>query len=186
MKFTEKNGLYLEDITEKDIWVSNLAGRLTNSPYDDPNNPKHVLVLWIEDEEIREKLRELGVRVNEREDKEHPEIKRYSATFKAYPKMRVNRITGKEEQTPKVMLRTTVKTVRLEAASFGLVDAAHLESIDIKFRLWQYDQRKPDRVAVIEEIWATVDEGAHEPDESYLEDKYGYSDGSGEEELPFE
>lgn len=183
MKLTEKaNGLYLENISAKDIRYANLAGRMTNSPYDDPNKPKHVYVLWVEDDDILERLRENHVRISEKEDRDDPKIMRHSVTFKCYPKKRVNRFTGKEEQTPKIMMRTTSNTVRLDEGAFGLIDAAHIDTVDIKFRFWKYDQRKPDCVAVIEELWATVDEGAGEVDESYLDEKYGYSE---EPEVPF-
>jgi hypothetical protein len=75
----------------------------------------------------------------------------------------------------------------VEAASFGLVDSAHVESVDIRLHTWQYDQRKPDQVAVIDELWLTVDEGAGEQDESYLDEKYGYSEPEiGEDEVPFQ
>lgn len=188
MKLVQRSsGLYLEGIQQKDIRFANLAGRMTGSPYDDPKNPKHVYVLWVDDPEIVQVLREQHVNVTEKPDVDDPKIIRHSVQLKAYPKMRVNRNTGKEEQSPKVMLRTTQNTVRLEAASFGLVDSAHVESVDIRLHTWQYDQRKPDRVAVIDELWLTVDEGAGEADESYLDEKYGYSEPvPGEDEVPFQ
>ncbi len=180
MKFTERsNGLYLEDITSRDVRFANLAGRMTGSIYDDPQRPQHVYVVWI-DEDLVDIFKGLGIKVKEKEDEETGKLS-YSVQFKAYPKMRLNRKNGKEEQTPKVMLRTTENTVRLEAGSFGVADAAHVGSVDIRFHPWQWDERRPDCVAVIDELWITVDEGAGEADESYLDEKYGYED----EPLPF-
>jgi hypothetical protein len=205
MKFTERsNGLYLENIKSSEIRFSNLAGRLTGSVYEDPNKPKHVLVLWIEDEKIVDVLRGYNLNVKEvnelerimrgsNEDrkreveqdkrlaKELANTTRYSLEFKAYPKVRTNRSTGKSEQYPKVMLRTTGNTVRLEAGSFGVVDSAHVDNIDIRFHPWQYDDRKPDCVTVLDEVWVTVDESAGEVDDSYFNDKYGYSETDAEE-----
>jgi hypothetical protein len=184
---TRSNGLYLEGIQQNDIRFANLAGRMTGSPYDDPKNPKHVYVVWIDDPGIVQAMMEQHVNVTEKPDVDDPKILRHSIQLKAYPKMRVNRNTGKEEQYPKVMLRTTQKTVRLDQGAFGLVDSAHVESVDIRLHTWQYDQRKPDQVAVIDELWLTVDEGAGEQDESYLDEKYGYSEPEiGEDEVPFQ
>ena len=200
MKFNERRGnLYLEDIEAKDIRFANLAGRLTGSIYDDPNRPKREYTIWLEDEEMANKMRDYNFIVKEvneldrvmrghNEDrkreveqdrklqKELSEITRYSMKLKAYPKIRVNRKTGKEEQYPKVILETTGSKVRLEAGTFGLGDSAHVETIDIKFHPWQYDDRKPDCVAVIDELWCTVDEGAGEIDDSFLDEKHGYSE----------
>lgn len=205
MKFTERsNGLYLENVKSSDIRFSNLAGRLTGSIYEDPDKPKHVLVLWIEDEQVVDILRGYNLNVKEvnelerimrgnNEDrkreveqdkrlaKELANTTRYSLEFKAYPKVRTNRNTGKKEQYPKVMLRTTGNTVRLEAGSFGVADSAHVDNIDIRFHPWQYDDRKPMCVAVLDEVWVTVDESAGEVDDSYFDDKYGYSDLAAEE-----
>lgn len=182
MKLTERSsGFYLEGITKDDVRFANLAGRMTGSIYDDPNRPKHVYVLWIEDKDIVDILKSHHANVSEKPKADNPDEVRYSFQLKAYPKERINRETGKEEQIPKVMLRTTGSTVRLEKGSFGLVDSAHVDTVDIRFHFWKYSDVKPDCVAVIDEIWVTVDEGAGESDESYLDEKYGYE----EEEVPF-
>lgn len=178
MKFTERsNGLYLEDIRQRDIRFSNLAGRLTGSVYEDPSRPAHVLVLWLNDSlDIIDQLREYGIRIKDKQNEETGETT-FSMQLKAYPRKVVNRRNGNEEFSPKVMIRTTENTVRLEPGSFGLVDSAHVESMDIRFHTWQWDERRPDVVAVIDELWLTVDEGAGEADQSYLDEKYGYDDG---------
>ena len=207
MKLTERsNGLYLEDISANDVRFANLAGRLTGSIYEDPNRPKHVYVLWIDDPEIVDILRGYNLNVKEvneldrvmrgsnedrkreveqdkRLQKELAEITRYSLELKAYPKKRTNRKTGKEEQYPKVMLRTTGSTVRLDDGSFGIVDSAHIQMVDIRLHAWQYDNRKESCVAVIDELWCTVDEGAGEVDDSFLDDKYGYSESEEADEV---
>ena len=210
MKFTERNnGLYLEGIKAKDIRFANLAGRPTGSEYDDPERPKHVYVLWLEEDivqafldmnvrvkEMTELERVMNGRNEERKDevmgnkalqKELAEIVRYAVQFKAYPKMRFNRRTGKEEQVPMAVLKTNDSMVRLTADKFGLIDSAHVENVDIRFHLYQYNDKKPDCVAAIDEIWVTVDESAGLVDDSYLAEKYGYSDDEDvtEEEIPF-
>ena len=197
MKLTERgNALYLEDITASDLRFANLAGRLTGSIYEDPDKPKHVYVVWL-DEETAAAMRAMNLNVremteydrimkgsnedlkmevesNQKRKKEALDTVRYSVQFKAYPKIRTNRRSGREEQYPKVILKTLENMVRLNAESFGLVDSAHIERVDICFHLWQYDKFKSNCVAVIDELWVTVDEGAGEIDEGYLDEKYGY------------
>ena len=81
------------------------------------------------------------------------------------------------------MLRTTGSTVRLDDGSFGIVDSAHIQMVDIRLHAWQYDNRKESCVAVIDELWCTVDEGAGEVDDSFLDDKYGYSESEEADEV---
>lgn len=212
MKLVERiNGTYLEDIVRNDIRFSNLAGRMTGSMYDNPDRPSHVLVLWIEDPDILAAMANAGVRIKERSaydvlmagnneqrkqevettpalKKELMETMRHSIQFKAYPKMRTNRRTGAEEQYPKVMMKTTKNTVRLQAGAFGLVDSSHISEMSIRFHLWQWDPKRPDVVPTLDEIWVVLDEGAGEVDESYLDEKYGYEPEpsvADEEAIPF-
>ncbi len=207
MKYTERrSGLYFENISREEVRFANLAGRLTGSVYEDPSKPQHVYVLWINPEHV-DILRGMNFNVkevneydrimhSENEDLKNrilsdPEFEqeckglvRYSMQLKAYPKMRVNRSTGKEEQYPKVMMRTIANTVPLAMESFGLIDSAHISSVDIRFHGWQYG-KGPEQVAVIDELWLTVDESAGEIDEGYLSEKYAQPPVMNEEELPF-
>lgn len=177
MKLVERaSGLYLEEIVSTDLRFANLAGRMTGSMYDDPDKPKHEYVVWITDPEILDIFRNLNVNIGVKEI-EHENVEtevKYSIKFKAYPKIRVNRVTAREEQYPKVVLKTLNNMVRLNSESFGLVDSANIEKVDIKFHPWQYDRRSPNCVAVIDELWVQVNEGAGERDESYLDEKWGY------------
>lgn len=213
MKFTERSaGLFIEDIRSEDVRYSNLAGRLTGSIYEDPNKPQHVYILWLKSPELVDIFRQLGVNVKEtneydrimnstsesesvkkrREElmsnpklaKEAQETVEYSVRFKTYPKMRARRNGNGEEQYPKIMLKTETDTVPLEAASFGLADssAVSMVSADMRFHLFEYDPRKP-RIAVLDELWITVNETAGEKDSSYLAEKYGYIE---EDQVPFE
>ena len=194
MKFTERrNGLYLEEIKRTDIRFANLGGRLTGSRYDDPNKPKHEYVVWIDDPKILDKFKERNVTISERimEDEDNPgnTYSRSSVRFKAYPKKSINRMNGKEEQRPKVFLKTGENAVRLEKESFGLVDSAYVKDIYIRFHLYQYDERKPDAIAAIDELWCIVDENAGFVDDTYLEEKLGYFEEDNAvpegEEIPF-
>lgn len=189
MKLTERqSGLFLEEIKKDDIRFANLGGRLTGSRYDDPNKPKHEYVVWIDDPVILDKFKDMNVTISERVDEESGES-RYSVRFKAYPRVSVSRLTGKEEQRPKVLLKTGDNAVRLAKESFGLVDSAFVKEVYIRFHLYQYDERKPDCIAAIDELWCVVDEKAGFVDDSYLEEKLGYYEedsapGEGEE-VPF-
>lgn len=187
MKFTERSrGLYLEGITQTDIKFSNLAGRHTKSQFSDPNRPQHVFVVWIDDEDIVKELKGLGFNVKMDEDTYNDLGERYFLQFKAYPKMKVNRVTGKDETSPKVVMITSGENLRLEKESFGLVDACHIQNIDINFHPWEWEKGKAP-VAVLDELWCTSDESAAGQNENYFEEKYGsfkdYEPGS--DEVPF-
>ena len=194
MKLVEsRNGWMLEDILEDrdfnktEIRFKNMAGRQTNPKY----NPSHVIVVWIDDLDIARFMKdELHLNVQERETEvkdENGDVVgvriRHSLQLKAYPKTRENRMTGKEESLPRVMLKTTStgKSVRLDVDKFGLLDATRLLSADVKFHTWEYEAGKA--VACIDELWAIVDEKAGEVDGSYLMNKYGYVEDN--EELPW-
>ena len=200
MRLVEKSGYFgpywaLEGIKQSDIRFANLAGRYTGGKYDDPDKPKHIYTVWIDDPEILEWFRSqpITIRTNSKESIEKTGETRYCVEFHAYPKMRYDRRTRREEQTPFVLMRTSDGDQRLKASAFGLVDSAHVDSVDISFHLWQYSDSKPDSVCSIDELVCNVDEQAGEMDGSYLRDKYNYTDYveedeavEGEEEVPFE
>ena len=190
MKFTERSrGMYLEGIQQIDIKFSNLAGRHTNSQYSDPNKPQHVFVVWIDDKEIVQQLKDIGFNIREDDDTYNDLGTRSYLQFKAYPKMKANRITGEEEQTPKVVMITSKSSRRLSKEEFGLVDGAHVEKIDIAFHAWEYEKGKSP-VAALDELWCTVDESAGgQNDDNYFEEKYGHLkdyEPENEAEIPFE
>ena len=181
MKVVEtRNGFVLEGIKKDDIRFSNLAGRMTGSEYDDPERPQHVFIVWIENEDLVRYFadQELNVKEVTREVKDENGDTVgtkvcYSLRFKAYPKMRPNRLTGREEPYPKVIMKTTNEASRINVGSFGLVDAANVDTIDIRYHLYVY---KKDTIGVIDEMWVTVDESAGEVDDTYLSEKYGIDD----------
>ena len=183
MRLIEKQNYFgpywvLEGIKQKDIRFANLAGRYTGGVHEDPNKPRHKYIVWIDDEEILEQLKSMPIIIgtNSKEEIEQKGVIRYCVTFRAYPKMRINRRTTQEEQVPFVLMRTSLGDQRLKASSFGLVDGAHVDTVDISFHLWQYDEKKPDCVCAIDELVCNVDETAGETDSSYLRDKYDYDD----------
>lgn len=183
MKFTERrNSFTLEGIDgRKDIKFSNLAGRHTNSKYDDPNkDPQRAITIWFDDDDIADQLRSNDFLVGRAEDNYHkdehgdPLGERYFIKFVAYPKMRANPRTGKEEQIPKIVTKSSLASVRQLAEGFGIVDTAYILSMDISFRGYKYDDRKP-CVAAINELWAELDEtagGRNDFDDDYLEQKW--------------
>lgn len=196
MKFTERRaGFTLEGINGKtDIKFSNLAGAHTNSQYDDPNkDPQRAITIWIDDDAIADALKANDFLVGRAEDRYHkdengdPLGERWFIKFVAYPKMRMNPRTGKEEQQPKIVTKTSQVTVRQLADGFGNVDTAYIETMDIAFRQYKYDARKP-CVAAINELWAILDEtagGRNDFDDDFLEQKWADVPDTDEGEVPF-
>ena len=197
MKFTErKNCFTLEGIDgKKDIKFSNLGGVHTNSPFDDPSkDPQRAITIWFDDDDIAKGLRDNDFLVGRAEDKYHkdPETKeplgeRYFIKFVAYPKMRMNPRTGKEEQMPKIVTKTSAQTTRQLAEGFGNVDTAYIDTIDISFRQYKYDPKRP-CVAAINELWCILDEtadGRNDFEDDYLEQKYADIPMTDEDEVPF-
>ena len=195
MKLVEtSSGWVLDEIKQErrsqdsDIRYKNLAGLETDPRY----KPENVLIIWVDDEEIRDVLInefKFNIKPVEKEVKdENGDVvgmtTRYSLKFKAYPKMRTNFRTGKEEVYPRVMLKTK-KNDRLNIESFGLIDSCTLSTMAIRFHAFDnpYDASKP-AIAVIDEVWAVADQSAGVVDDDYLAEKYGgYAE---EDELPFE
>lgn len=180
MKLIEKQNYFgpyfvLEGIKQSDIRFANLGGRYTGGQYDDPDKPKHEYIVWIDDEEVLEFFKGLPITIGEKLIESTNET-RYSVKFKAYPKKRINRRNMKEETTPFVLMRTSDGDQRLNAAAFGLIDSAHIDTVDISFHLWEYAPPRPDSVCVIDELICNVDEVAGEVDKSYLREKYAYRD----------
>ena len=200
MKFTErKNGYSLEDINGRtDIKFSNLAGQHTNSVYDDPNkDPQRALTVWFDQDDIAEGLRENDFLVGRAEDKWHKnkdgsrmfEDERYFIKFIAYVdkvvdgegrtvgarlKVRVNRRTGKEEFSPKIMMQTENGPKLLQPDEFCLVDLSYIKTMDIAFRPFKYNDHKPS-AAVINELWFSLDEsagGRNDFEDDHLEQKW--------------
>ena len=179
MKFTDRGRtLTLEGITAKDIKYRNLAARATNSPYYDPDKPQRVYSVWV-DEETAGELKDRGFNVKEAEDTYNDAGVRFYIQFKAYAKMRVNR-KGENEQYPKI--RLLPGDITLSQDAFGLADSAHVTNVDIGFHPYQYDPKRPS-IAVIDELWCTVDESADGQNDDYFEAKYGEL---GDEDVPFE
>ena len=105
MRLVEKKySMYLEDIDAKEIRFKNLSGKPTGSKYDDPNKPKHEIVVWIDDMDILNKFKEMGVTIGERVNSDTGES-RYSVRFKAYPKMKWSALAKAEKPYPKVIIK---------------------------------------------------------------------------------
>ena len=195
MKFTERrNGFTLEDIDgRKDIKFSNLAGLHTNSQYDDPDkDPQRAITIWIDDEEIAQALMDNDFLVGRGEDLYHkdengnPLGDRFFMKFVAYAKMRMNPRTGKEEQVPKVVIKSSLATVRQLADGFGNVDTSFIEKMDIGFRQYKYNPNRP-CVAAINELWCKLDEsagGRNDFDDDALEQKWADVPDT-DDEVPF-
>lgn len=200
MKFTErKYGYSLEDINGRtDIKFSNLAGVHTKSIYDDPNkDPQRAITIYFDQDDIAKALTENDFLVGKAEDKYHKnkdgsimfEGERYFIKFIAYVdkitdemgrtvgaklKCRVNRRTGKEEFSPKIMMQTENGPKMLQPDEFCLVDTSFIKTIDIAFHQFKYNDHKP-CAAVINELWFSLDEsagGRNDFEDDHLEQKW--------------
>lgn len=196
MKFTERrNGFTLEGIDgRRDIKFSNLAGAHFNSPYDDPNKPpQHAITIWVDDPEIAEALKANDFLVGQAEDNYHkgednlPLGMRFFIKFVAYPKMKMNPRTGKVEPTPKVVIKSSMRTEQQDLDGFENVDKSFISSMDISFRQFKYDPKRP-CVAAINELWCELDptaNGRDDFDDDYLEQKWADVPLSDDGEVPF-
>ena len=175
MKFTERgnNSFTIEGITQQDIKYSNLAARPTKSIYYDPEKPQHVYVIWLTTD-VADQMVANGFNVNQGEDSYNDLGVRPYIQFKAYPKIRINRMNGNEEQAPKVIIKTSGNPIRLTEKSFGLVDSSQIANADISFHSWVYDEHRPP-VAVLDGLWCTVDESSGGRND-YFDGDYGYEE----------
>lgn len=185
MKLTERgSGLYLEGLVEGDVRFTNMAARPTGSQWEDPNNIKHAYVVNIHDKEIADALADYGFNVKERVKSDTGEFDAFTLEFRAYPGIRVNAKTGKEEVWPKVMLKSVSSDSykRLDIPEFSEVDSVNIESANIRFHLY-HNKRYNRNIAVIDELWVQLKANAGRPDEDYYESMLNpsYND-----EVPFE
>lgn len=167
--------LYLTDIRRDDIRFANLAGRPTESKYPNQSNtPEHVYVVWLDRQELVDEFLKRGVTVSEQYNEETGES-RYSVRFKANPKLKYNRKTGRDEPSPKIFIKDgfDARAVRLDISNFGLVDSAKVESVDIRFHLYNY---KPGNYnsCWIDELCCIADPNSGYIDDTYLAEKNGY------------
>jgi len=123
---------------------------------------------------------------------------KYSVQFKAYPGTRnvrrVDRQTGveyyEEVEKPRVMMRTqSGPSISVAQKSFNLIDSARIAEMNFKFHLYQWDERKPDCIPVIDELFIVTQERDVYEEDDYLErrmnEKYGAPMEAAEEEAPF-
>jgi len=175
----------LQNISAKDIRFKNLAGRMTGSQYDDPNRPKHELVVWIDDPEILKAFKKLHVPIGERVNSDTGES-RFSVRFKAYPKMKWSPIAKSERPYPKVIIRDGETMTRLKIENFSEFDRTIAKSYDITFYTYENTKQPGTFIPTITEAFLTVDEEAGQFDKSYLDEMYGYVDEPDEEAVPFD
>ena len=80
----------------------------------------------------------------------------------------------REEQEPQIVTKTSMQTTRQLEEGFGVVDTAYISAMDIVFRKYKYDPKKPG-VAAINKLWAEIDEtagGRNDFEDDYLEQKW--------------
>lgn len=151
-----RNELLLTGLTDTDISFCNLSGRDTGSVYYNPQRPEHSLRIVVSDPQIIEALSDYGVNLTEKVSDQDGGASSYSFKVKAYPRMSMNRITGVEEQMPRVLLKDpTTESVRLESASFNLIDDALYRKnvIDISIAFHVYEAQPYHRMtAALDEL----------------------------------
>lgn len=204
MKLVErvnKNGyssLWLEHITQQDFKFRNLAGR--PSPKN-PNGGNHTVTVWIDDPDILAALKAKGIYIGQSDYEERDENgnptgnvieSRHYVNLKAYPKMITNKYDGKQEPSPKVMLKNSGRTQQLDIDSLGIADGVRVIDVRIRIRIWDRKASNPidNNVPVIQEYWVYVDEnvGNFEEDDDYDDYLSGIGGAAGAEEdfeVPF-
>ena len=179
MNFVRRNGyLYIENIRKEEIKFSNLGAKEINGN----ENPDHVYVLWINDQDLLEYLRNENAIVKEIPNINDPNIVRYTCQFKAYPKIRFNPRTGKDEVYPKVVLKDGNVSKRLTIEEFSAADGFYISEAFMRFHIYESDYRGTHYIPVIDELWCVTDPSVSKggSDDDYLAAKLGADD-----EVPF-
>lgn len=184
MKLTERrNGIYLTEITTKDIGFKNIGGKLqaNQSPND---KPSHTIDIKIRDEEILAYMKEKGINARERQDYDNPDEMVHLVKFKAYPRNRFNAATGQEEVYPRIVLREpeTGHLTPLAIDAFSTVDSSVIDNVTIRFHIYEADFHGKHYIPVIDELWCDTVYGPSSDSDDFLASLYGAGD---EEEVPF-
>lgn len=149
----------LSEILQKDIRFSNLAGRAMPSKYSSEPKREHVISVWIDDPEILEYFAQNKVYISSKIN-ETDQTVRHSVKFKAYP-----RTNEDGSQTPVVLFETTENTVPVKVGSFGIIDSAHVDTLKIRFGIYN-PQRFPNSfIPAINALKCVADESAGEIDD---------------------
>ena len=204
---------YLEGIKREDIWFRNLAGALRGSIYDNPNNPQHIIMLWVgkespeeSDMDIVNMLRENGF-TNVKPQNEYDRIMRSESksdyikserekimSDPEYAKIMQNtiryccdfRLYPNGKYPPRVIQVTDSEKIALKPASWSNADRLNVSNIDICFRAYRPKKSPGSLLPAVNEFWITGDEANNAAEESYFLSKYGsYGDTEEEEPLPF-
>lgn len=183
MKFVERGyqRYYVEDIHKEDFKFSNISAK--KLPGREDETPPHVYVLWINDPDLLAFLQEQKCNVKDIKDI-NGNVK-YYCEFKAYVGMEQNRVTGKEELKPKVILKKTDGTnERLTFEELNKVDAYYITEANIVFHMFHSTFRGEHHIPAIDEIWAVEDPNAvrHDVKDNHFAEKFGYKD---DDEVPF-
>ena len=131
---------------------------------------------------------------------EYKQRRKFTVQFKAYlgtkNVRRTDRQTGEEYyeevEKPRVMMRTQSGKARSVAQkNFNLIDSARIAEMNFKFHLYQWDERKPDCVPAIDDLYIVTQERDVYEEDDHLEqweakanEKYGVPSRD-EEEAPF-
>ena len=150
-----RNEIIIRELTVNDIPFCNIQGRDTGSIYYNPQRPEHSLRVSVEDPSVVEFLDGVGVPLREHVTADG-KIESWSFKVKVYPRIGQNRITGEEEQLPKILIKDPgCDNVRLPYESFNLIDSAvyHNNVIDISIAFHMYEAKPYNRMtAALDEL----------------------------------
>jgi len=171
-----------QHLRESDIYKKNLAA--LPDPKHPEFKPEHIILLFVDDPEIRAALADAGFSIKEVEFQQRDEngdvmdkYFRYVLKLKAYVKMNPLVMYATRNMENKKVKR------KLDVNHWGDIDAANLANLDITFHAYQ--TKFGNIVASINEVWAEGDQSSGPIDSSYFRDKYaGFEDD--DEEVPFE
>ena len=188
-----------ESISDGDLFVKNLSG--TPSLKHPEYTPEHVILLFIEDDELRYILdnelhmfcKEVEYTKKDENGDETDKVIKHQYKFKAYPGnvMRFDPITrekkplldanGKPRETPVVFLKErkldgTFRNERLQLNDIGRIDHTAIADMAIKFHLFPNSYHPGLNIAAIDEIWAIADQDAKVLNEQRIRERYFNND----------
>ena len=174
----------LEKLETKDFKWKNAEGRPGLNPQ---YAPQRYLMIWL-DEEVANKMVELGFDVRQKEDNYNNMGMRPYVKFIIKTGVKFNNMTGEEEFKPKVVMKTPSKTKLLTSeSSLSHIDHSVIETAAIAFHSWASDDRRPPSLYLDKLYFSTADSAGTDCED--LDAEYGYDHeeepDSIDEEVPF-
>lgn len=168
----ERNGYryFITGIVREDICKANLRAEK------DPNSlyaPHHEYGLWIKDQDILDFFTDAGVKINAKQDRNDPDIIRYSVFFRAYPKVKPDQ-NGKDYQEPIIMLKKNDSEdfIHLWETEFRDADTKSVKNVDLSFHF--YNTKGGSVIPALDFMKIELDPFASGPSRGdYIRDNFG-------------